>query len=224
MLEHLHWRWAHYHPQGSPFNLGTVLRLRTMCTSVSLQRASAHQSFLNSLCLHRTCRNALLPGTAPDTGRRTPCLSKLPRLWDMISGPFPSYLCLVCICVSPFMTELGVQCPIPGMGWAALGLCIINNAGYDVALPHNFDSPLKRLSFLLFSVHIWVSLEMTVVSHLNSCLGNLILETTKSPSEQNVVNDRGTRPAPAHVTARPFSLVSLNIILGNLVLNRNRFI
>lgn len=32
------------------------------------------------------------------------------------------------LCLS-FYDELGVQCPIPGVGWAALGLCLINNAG-----------------------------------------------------------------------------------------------
>lgn len=188
MLEHFHWWWAHYHTQGSPLNLGTVLRLRTMCTSVSLQRASAYQSFLNSLCLHRTCRNALLPGTAPDTGRRTPCLSKLPRLWDMISGPFPSYLCFVCICVSPFMTHLESSAPF--RTWDEQPWVYASSTMQDMTW-----LCLSKTS--QFSIHIGVSLEMTVVSHLNSCLGNLILETTKSPSEQNVVNDRGTRPAPA---------------------------
>lgn len=42
-----------------------------------------------------------------------------------------------------------------------------------------------------------MSLEVTIASHLNACLGNLILKTTKSPSKQNVVNGVDIQPGPA---------------------------
>lgn len=61
-----------------------------------------------------------------------------------------------------------------------------------------------------------------MVSHLNSCFGDLILETIKGPSEQNAVGDVDIQPGPTcDLTVRQ---PRLNTVRGNVHLIRNRFI
>lgn len=92
-----------------------------------------------------------------------------------------SYLPLPGMHLSPFFVS-NIQSSVAplGLAGAAPGLGVISNAGNNAELHHNLDSPLKLLGFLFFSVHIWVSLEMTIVSHLNSSSRNLILEMSPS--------------------------------------------
>ena len=62
--------------------------------------------------------------------------------------------------------------------------------------------------FYYFSIHI--------LSHLNSCLRNLILEIAKSSSEYTKVNDVDVHREPAVVmTVRQSRSVSLSTVHGN---------